>query len=99
MTIVITGANRRIGAALLEGYAKAGREAIGTARSPKGGLAPLVQQLIGGVRASMGYTGCATIEEMRTRAEFVEITAAGIRESHVHDVQITKEAQIGRAHV
>ena len=52
----------------------------------------LVQQLIGGVRASMGYTGCATIEEMRTRAEFVEITAAGIRESHVHDVQITKEA-------
>jgi IMP dehydrogenase len=40
----------------------------------------------------MGYTGCSTIEELRTRAQFVEITSAGIRESHVHDVQITKEA-------
>jgi IMP dehydrogenase len=58
----------------------------------KGGLVPLVQQLMGGVRASMGYLGCRTIEEVRTRAEFVEITSAGIRESHVHDVQITKEA-------
>jgi IMP dehydrogenase len=58
----------------------------------KGGLVPLIQQLMGGLRASMGYLGCATIEEVRTRAEFVEITAAGIRESHVHDVQITKEA-------
>lgn len=58
----------------------------------KGGLVPLIQQLMGGVRASMGYLGCGTIEEVRTKAEFVEITAAGIRESHVHDVQITKEA-------
>jgi IMP dehydrogenase len=58
----------------------------------KGSAVSLVQQLIGGVRASMGYTGCATIEEMRTRTQFVEITTAGIRESHVHDVQITKEA-------
>jgi IMP dehydrogenase len=58
----------------------------------KGGLVPLVQQLMGGVRASMGYLGCATIEDVRTKAEFVEITSAGIRESHVHDVQITKEA-------
>jgi len=49
-------------------------------------------QLTGGVRAAMGYCGCATIEELRTRAEFVEITSAGIRESHVHDVQIVKEA-------
>jgi IMP dehydrogenase len=48
--------------------------------------------MIGGLRSSMGYCGCATIEEMRTRAEFVEITAAGMRESHVHDVRITKEA-------
>ena len=47
---------------------------------------------MGGVRAAMGYCGCATIDAMRTRAEFVEITSAGIRESHVHDVQITKEA-------
>jgi IMP dehydrogenase len=58
----------------------------------KGGLVPLLQQLMGGVRASMGYLGCRTIEEVRTKAEFVEITTAGIRESHVHDVQITKEA-------
>ncbi|MEC9255634.1 MAG: IMP dehydrogenase, partial [Pseudomonadota bacterium] len=49
-------------------------------------------QLMGGVRASMGYTGCATIDEMRTKPEFVRITAAGMSESHVHDVQITKEA-------
>jgi IMP dehydrogenase len=48
--------------------------------------------LIGGLRSSMGYLGCATITEMHARAEFVEITSSGIRESHVHDVQITKEA-------
>jgi len=47
--------------------------------------------MAGGLRASMGYCGCATIEEMQNKAEFVEITTAGIRESHVHDVQITKE--------
>jgi IMP dehydrogenase len=58
----------------------------------KGGLVPLIQQLMGGMRASMGYLGCKTIEEVRTKAEFVEVTTAGIRESHVHDVQITKEA-------
>jgi IMP dehydrogenase len=58
----------------------------------KGGLVPLVKQLMGGVRASMGYLGCRTIDEVRRRAEFVEITSAGVRESHVHDVQITKEA-------
>ncbi|MGQ0749115.1 MAG: IMP dehydrogenase [Betaproteobacteria bacterium] len=58
----------------------------------KGGLVPLIQQLMGGLRASMGYLGCATIDEVRRRAEFVEVTVAGIRESHVHDVQITKEA-------
>ncbi|HYC46936.1 MAG TPA: IMP dehydrogenase [Burkholderiales bacterium] len=58
----------------------------------KGGLPPLIQQLMGGLRASMGYVGCSTIDEIRTKAEFVEITTAGIRESHVHDVQITKEA-------
>ena len=58
----------------------------------KGSALSVIQQLTGGVRASMGYTGCSTIEELRTRAQFVEITSAGIRESHVHDVQITKEA-------
>jgi IMP dehydrogenase len=58
----------------------------------KGGVVPLIQQLMGGLRASMGYTGCNAIDELRSKAEFVEITHAGIRESHVHDVQITKEA-------
>lgn len=58
----------------------------------KGPLHAVVHQLMGGLRASMGYTGCRTIEEMRTKPEFVQITGAGIKESHVHDVQITKEA-------
>jgi IMP dehydrogenase len=51
-----------------------------------------VHQLMGGVRAAMGSTGCGTMEEMRTKPEFVRITNAGMKESHVHDVQITKEA-------
>jgi IMP dehydrogenase len=58
----------------------------------KGQVSAVIHQLMGGLRSSMGYVGCRTIEEMRSRAEFVEITSAGIRESHVHDVQITKEA-------
>ncbi len=58
----------------------------------KGPATAIVLQLMGGLRASMGYTGCRNIEEMRTKAQFVEITSAGMRESHVHDVQITKEA-------
>jgi IMP dehydrogenase len=58
----------------------------------KGPVTAIVHQLMGGLRASMGYTGCRSIEQMRARAEFVEITHAGMRESHVHDVQITKEA-------
>jgi IMP dehydrogenase len=53
--------------------------------------------MAGGVRAAMGYCGCASIEDMRNRAEFVEISVAGMRESHVHDVQITKEAPNYRA--
>ncbi|MDH4375268.1 MAG: IMP dehydrogenase [Ramlibacter sp.] len=63
----------------------------------KGSMVSIVYQLAGGVRASMGYCGCATIEQMRNEAEFVQITAAGMRESHVHDVQITKEAPNYRA--
>jgi IMP dehydrogenase len=63
----------------------------------KGSVVAIVFQMAGGLRAAMGYCGCATIEEMRTRAEFVEITTAGVRESHVHDVQITKEAPNYRA--
>ncbi len=58
----------------------------------KGPLINIIHQLMGGVRSSMGYTGCASIEEMRTKPEFVRVTSAGMRESHVHDVQITKEA-------
>ena len=58
----------------------------------KGSVLVVIHQLMGGVRASMGYMGCPDIAAMHTKAEFVEITSAGIRESHVHDVQITKEA-------
>jgi IMP dehydrogenase len=58
----------------------------------KGSLGAVVHQLIGGIRASMGYTGSATIDEMRTKPEFVKVTAAGMSESHVHDVTIIKEA-------
>ena len=58
----------------------------------KGSVLAIIYQMAGGLRSSMGYCGCATIDEMRTRAQFVEITSAGMRESHVHDVKITKEA-------
>jgi IMP dehydrogenase len=58
----------------------------------KGSMVNVIHQLMGGLRAAMGYCGCPTIDELRTRAEFVEIRSAGIRESHVHDVQIVKEA-------
>ena len=63
----------------------------------KGSVVAILYQMAGGLRASMGYCGCPTIEDMRNKAEFVEITTAGIRESHVHDVQITKEAPNYRA--
>jgi IMP dehydrogenase len=63
----------------------------------KGSMVVIAFQMAGGLRAAMGYCGCASIEQMHERAEFVEITAAGIRESHVHDVQITKEAPNYRA--
>jgi IMP dehydrogenase len=58
----------------------------------KGTMSAIVHQLMGGLRSSMGYTGCADIEAMRTKTQFVKITASGINESHVHDVSITKEA-------
>jgi IMP dehydrogenase len=58
----------------------------------KGSFAAIVHQLVGGIRAAMGYTGSASIDEMRTKPQFVRITGAGMRESHVHDVTITKEA-------
>ncbi|MCU0834750.1 MAG: IMP dehydrogenase [Chromatiaceae bacterium] len=58
----------------------------------KGSILNVIHQLVGGLRSSMGYTGCANIAEMRTKPEFVRVSNAGVRESHVHDVQITKEA-------
>ena len=57
----------------------------------RGSVGGIIHQLVGGLRATMGYVGCATIEEMRAKPKFVVITGAGQRESHVHDVQITKE--------
>jgi len=58
----------------------------------KGSIRPIIHQIVGGIRSSMGYTGCKNLETMRTQAEFVQVTAAGMTESHVHDVTITKEA-------
>jgi IMP dehydrogenase len=58
----------------------------------KGPLSAIIHQLLGGLRSSMGYVGCANIEELRTKPEFVRVTGAGMQESHVHDVAITKEA-------
>jgi IMP dehydrogenase len=63
----------------------------------KGSVVAIIYQLCGGLRASMGYCGCPTIADMRTRPKFVEVTVAGMRESHVHDVQMTKEAPNYRA--
>ena len=58
----------------------------------KGPAGTVIHQLVGGLRAAMGYTGCATVEEMRHKCDFVKITGAGLKESHVHDVQITRES-------
>ena len=58
----------------------------------KGHARDVVHQLVGGIKAAMGYTGSATIEDLRTNANFVRITNAGLKESHVHDVTITREA-------
>ena len=58
----------------------------------KGSVITIINQMVGGLRSAMGYTGCATISEMRTKPQFVKITPAGMKESHVHDVAITKEA-------
>jgi IMP dehydrogenase len=58
----------------------------------KGMLADLVYQLVGGLRAGMGYCGCTTIQDLRERGRFVRVTSAGLKEGHVHDVIITKEA-------
>jgi IMP dehydrogenase len=58
----------------------------------KGPVSDVLYQMVGGLRSGMGYAGCGTINELRTQAEFVQITSAGLRESHPHDVTITREA-------
>ncbi len=58
----------------------------------KGPVSNVVHQIVGGLRAAMGYTGCATIADFHKRAEFVRITGSGLRESHVHDIIVTREA-------
>jgi IMP dehydrogenase len=58
----------------------------------KGQLAPFVYQLVGGLRAGMGYCGCRTLDELRTKARFIQVTAASVQESHPHDITITQEA-------
>ena len=58
----------------------------------KGGVSETIYQLMGGLRAGMGYTGCRDIGELHSKAQFMQITAAGLRESHPHDIYITKEA-------
>ena len=58
----------------------------------KGSIRPIIHQMVGGIRSSMGYTGCKNLNAMRTKVEFVQVTSAGMTESHVHDVSITKEA-------
>ena len=75
-----------------EGTEKLVPEGIEGRVAYKGPLNAIVHQLIGGLRSSMGYVGCATLDEMRTKPEFVRISGAGMQESHVHDVTITKEA-------
>ena len=63
----------------------------------KGPAGAVIHQLVGGLRAAMGYTGCSDIADFQRRAKFLRVTTAGLRESHVHDVQITKEAPNYRA--
>ena len=66
-----------------------GREGGGAYKGPIG---PILHQMVGGLRAAMGYTGAATLEDFRRKARFIRITGAGLRESHVHDVMMTREA-------
>ena len=63
----------------------------------KGPINAVIHQMVGGLRASMGYTGCATVADMQSKAKFIRMTGAGYRESHVHDVTITREAPNYRA--
>jgi IMP dehydrogenase len=91
------GSKDRYGQEQQEAESKLVPEGIEGRVTYKGSLAALANQLVGGLRAGMGYTGCRTIEELKTRARFIRITAASLKESHVHDVVITKEAPNYRA--
>ncbi len=87
-----TGSSDRYFQDASQGVEKLVPEGIEGRVAYKGPISAIILQMVGGVRASMGYTGCADIDTMRTKPVFVKITAAGIKESHVHDVTITKEA-------
>lgn len=91
------GSKDRYGQESTEAESKLVPEGIEGRVTHKGSLAALVGQLVGGLKAGMGYTGCRTIEELKTNARFIKITAASLKESHVHDVFITKEAPNYRA--
>lgn len=91
------GSKDRYGQEREEAESKLVPEGIEGRVTYRGSLAALANQLIGGLRAGMGYTGCHTIEELKSRARFIRITAASLKESHVHDVVITKEAPNYRA--
>ena len=75
-----------------EGFEKLVPEGIEGRVPYKGPLTTMIHQMMGGLRSAMGYTGCSSVEQMRTEPTFVRVTSAGIGESHVHDVHITKEA-------
>ena len=62
----------------------------------KGGLSETIYQMMGGLRAGMGYCGCATVEDLRTKGQFIQITSAGLKESHPHDIYITRETPTTR---
>ncbi len=91
------GSKDRYGQESTEVESKLVPEGIEGRVTHKGSLAALVGQLVGGLKAGMGYTGCRTIDELKTNAQFIKITAASLKESHVHDVFITKEAPNYRA--
>jgi IMP dehydrogenase len=89
---MIKGSKERYGQGAVEDRAKLVPEGVEGMVPYKGRLADFVYQLVGGLRAGMGYCGCANIEQLRTQTRFLRITNAGLRESHPHDIQITKEA-------
>ncbi len=86
------GSRDRYAQELTEAESKLVPEGIEGRVPYKGTLADMVTQLVGGLRSGMGYTGCQTISQFQERSKFIRITSAGLRESHVHDVIITKEA-------